>query len=87
MFISTLQDIMPEKATHIFDIFLLQGEYVIIKLILKFIKEKQDKILSLYENDLKQYMTKGMYIDCLEQKSIFSLFDFKKDKNLYLISI
>ena len=56
-------------------------------MILKFIKEKEDQILNLYEDDLKQYLTKGMYIDCLEQKSIFSLFDFKKEKNLYLINI
>lgn len=43
----------PEPvATHIFDVFLLDGETVIFTLLLKMIEYKEEKILELEDHDL-----------------------------------
>ena len=41
MFVADLQTVNPEIATHIFDVFLIDGEKVIFTLITKFIMLKE----------------------------------------------
>lgn len=41
MFIANLQDSSPDIATHIFDVFLLDGEKVIFTLLMKLINLKE----------------------------------------------
>jgi hypothetical protein len=43
-------------AAHIWDAFLLDGEEVVVTLLLNSIKRKEEKILSLYSDDLKNYL-------------------------------
>lgn len=67
---------MPhDVATRIFDVFLLDGEEVIIRLLLKMIKLKQNQIIKKKELDLLQYMRKGMVVECVQEHSLPDLLD------------
>lgn len=52
VFVRDLQSKSPLIASHIFDVFLLDGEKVIFTLLMQFIKLKEEKILDLYMEDL-----------------------------------
>ena len=65
IFISDLQDHTPSVATHIFDVFLIDGESVVFTLLMKFMQLQQEQILSYYEEELQFYMRKQMPFDCL----------------------
>jgi hypothetical protein len=56
MFVANLQDSSPEIASHIFDVFLIDGEKVIYSLLMKLIDLKVDTLLNLYEDELTQYL-------------------------------
>jgi len=45
-------------AAHIWDAFLLDGEEVVVTLLLNSIKKKEEKILSLYSDELKNFLQK-----------------------------
>ena len=45
-------------AAHIWDDFLLDGEEVVVTLLLNSIKKKEEKILSLYSDELKNFLQK-----------------------------
>lgn len=66
----------PESvATHIFDVFLLDGESVIFTLLLKMLEHKQGKILSIYGHDLLTYIRCQMSNECLSEISMPILMD------------
>ncbi len=56
IFIVDLMDDNPEIATHIFDIFLVDGEIIIYKLFIKFIENNHDEILSLRDEKLTKFL-------------------------------
>ena len=76
IFISDLQDYTPSVATHIFDVFLIDGESVVFTLLMKFMQLQQDEILKYYEEELQYYMRKQMPFDCLKNNPMYELLDF-----------
>lgn len=56
MFVANLQDSSPEIASHIFDVFLIDGEKVVYSLLMKLIDLKVDTLLNLYEDELTDYL-------------------------------
>ena len=59
-----------DVATKLFELFLLDGELVLIKLLLKMIEVKQRKILQLEDTELQKYMLSGMVIECTRQYTL-----------------
>ena len=51
VFVSELQDVTPQIAVHIFDVFLVEGESVILTLLINFIKLMETRILEIDELD------------------------------------
>lgn len=64
VFVGDLQAKFPKIATHIYDVFLIDGEKVILTLLLKFITLKQDKILELEDENLQRYFRSGLAQEC-----------------------
>ena len=66
----------PESvSTHIFDVFLLDGESAIFTLLLKMIELKEETIMNTYEHDLLKYIRSVMSRECLEQINMSVLMD------------
>lgn len=59
-----------DVATKLFELFLLDGELVLIKVLLKMIELKQKVILSLNDTDLQAYMLSGMVAECTRSYSL-----------------
>ena len=76
MFIADLQTVNPLIASHIFDVFLIDGEKVIFTLITKFIMLKEQKILELKDDDVLPYMRYHLPEECLKEHTMPELFDF-----------
>ena len=76
IFIGDLQDINPEIATHILDVFLLEGEIVICTLFIKFIEHSQVKIMLLDDENFDDFIKHDLPRLCLEQKPMHELLDF-----------
>jgi len=55
-----------EIATRLFEIFLLDGESALLRLLLKMIAVKQKQILSMNDMELQHYLLSGMVIECIE---------------------
>ena len=70
MFIRDLQDNYPYVLRTIFDSFLLDGEQVIYAILVAFFDMRKDKILSLEDEDLFNYLKGEMYLDCLAEKPL-----------------
>jgi len=64
IFIGDLQSKCPKIASHIFDVFLVDGERVIFTLIMKFIKMKEETILDMFDEDLQKYMKHKLPHEC-----------------------
>lgn len=77
MFITNLQDRYPEIASHIFDVFMVDGESVIFMLLLRFFGLKEEKLLDLWDNELMSYMREEMPMECLSEYSMPELLDFE----------
>lgn len=56
-----------EEATRIFEMFLLDGEQVILDLLVTFIEIKTDKILKLYDLELINYLRTDMVTETLKE--------------------
>ena len=54
-----------EIATRIFECFILDGEIAIVKILLRMLYIKREKILCLQECDLLNYIRTGMVIECV----------------------
>lgn len=56
-FVGDLQSVFPDIATHIFDVFLIDGECLIFILITKFITLQHDHMLQIVEDvDFLKYI-------------------------------
>ena len=65
-----------EIATRLFEIFLLDGENALIRMLLKMIALKQKSILSKQDMELQRYLLSGMVIECVQNYSLTYLLDF-----------
>jgi len=62
-----------DVASRLFELFLLDGELVLIRVILKMIELKQRKILGMQETELQRYMLSGMVAECTRSYSLARL--------------
>ena len=62
-----------DVATKLFELFLLDGELVLIRVILKMIELKEQKIMGLEDTELQRYMLSGMVIECTRQYTLDQL--------------
>jgi|LauGreDrversion4_2_1035121.scaffolds.fasta_scaffold592729_1 hypothetical protein len=53
-------DLPLDQAIRVFEMFLLDGERVLIKMLIRMVKSKQKKILQIKELDLLQYIRSQM---------------------------
>ena len=68
-----IYDLSFEEATSIFELFLLDGEQVIVDLLATFVEKKKHQILQLHEIDLMNYLRKDMVTETLAEHSIVDL--------------
>lgn len=67
----------PEPvATHIFDVFLLDGECVIFTLLLKMIEYKEETIMEMEDHELLTYIRNEMSNECLKDIRMEMLMDW-----------
>ena len=64
-----------ETASRLFELFLMDGEHVLLTIILRMIELKQRKILSLSDLDLQQYMLCGMVKECTNSFTLENLLE------------
>lgn len=64
-----------EIATRLFEVFILDGDLAIVRLLLKMIELKQGELLKRRETELQGYVLSGMIIECVEEYSISYLLD------------
>jgi undecaprenyl pyrophosphate phosphatase UppP len=64
-----------EQAARLFELFIIDGEMVLIKLLLRMIEVKEKKILSLQDMELQQYMLMGLAKECTSQFQLAKLLD------------
>jgi len=76
-FVFSLMSVSPQIATHIFDVFLIEGERAIFQLIIKFIDLQEKEILHQYEDNLPEYLKKRMPFECLKKYPMYQLLDFE----------
>jgi hypothetical protein len=60
-------DVPHYVATRIFELFLFEGEEVLIRLMFKMIKIKQNKILKMPDLECLHYMRRGMIMECIKE--------------------
>jgi hypothetical protein len=77
IFLADLQSVSPETVSHIFDVFLSDGESVIFTLITKFIQMKEKKILETDDFELILYMKQDLPKECMTEKTMPELLDYK----------
>ena len=59
-----------EIATRMFEVFLLDGDNALIRILLHMIELKQKKILAKQDAELQRYMLSEMVIECVESHTI-----------------
>ena len=64
-----------EIATRLFEIFILDGEQSLIKVILRMIDLKKDEIMRREDQELQRYILSDMIQECVEEFSIGHLLD------------
>ena len=75
IFICDLQRNYPEEALRIFDTFLIEGEILIMILLIKMIHLSEQKLLDLYDTDLSTYMQDQIIKDIINQNLLNDLLD------------
>lgn len=71
-----MYDCPEDIASHIFDVFLLDGEQVIFTLIIKMIEHREKHILSIEDDEeLLNYLRSHMVKDCLKAYPMTKLLD------------
>ena len=70
IFVVKLYYCHPDNLHNIFDVFLCQGESLIFNLICQFFKLKENKILSLYGNDLMHYLKVDFIKECVTENDL-----------------
>lgn len=66
-------DVPHYVATRIFELFMLEGEEVIIRILFRMIKLKQSKLLKMQDVDCLRYMRKGMIMECIKEVPLSKL--------------
>ena len=64
-----------DVASKLFELFLIDGEHVLIRLILRMIELKQRKILAMADVDLQAYMLCGMVSECTKAYTLDTLLE------------
>ena len=64
-----------EIATRLFEVFILDGDLAIVRLLLRMIELKQSELLRRRETELQAYVLSGMITECVEEYSIAYLLD------------
>ena len=64
-----------EIATRLFELFILDGEMALVRILLRMIELKQKKIMALEDVELQKYVLSGIIVECTEQYSIGALLD------------
>ena len=72
-----------DKVFRIFELFLLEGEQVLVDLIASMLYMKRKHIVKLEELDLMNYLRKDMVHECYNENSLQELL---KNKNLVRLS-
>jgi len=67
IFIVDLMDHHPHIATHIFDIFLIDGEMFVYTLFIKFIEKLHDEILTKRDEQLSIFLKNRLPVECLNK--------------------
>lgn len=62
-------------ATRIFELFLVEGELALIRISVKMLEYKRDKVLSLRDHELLEYIRRDMILDCVDEMSLDVLLD------------
>lgn len=75
IFIADLQHESPEIASHIFDVFLVDGESVVYSLITKFIALKEHRIYEYEDNELIIYIKQELPKECFAENTMLQLLD------------
>lgn len=68
-----------EVSVKIMDLFLMEGEEVLLNLILKMLVLKKTKILRLKSGELHNFLSKRLVVECFEQYKAESLLEFGSD--------
>lgn len=64
-----------EIATRLFELFILDGEMALVRILLRMIELKQKKILAKEDVALQKYILSEIIVECTEQYSIGALLD------------
>ena len=64
-----------EIATRLFEVFLLDGDLALIRLILRIIQLKQGELMRRKDTELQKYVLSGMIIECVEEYPISYLLE------------
>lgn len=62
-------------ATRFFELFIVEGEVALLRILLKMLDFKRTKILSLTEHDLLNYLRKDIVMECVDEMSLDILLD------------
>jgi hypothetical protein len=63
-------------ATRIFECFILDGEIALIRVLLRMLYCKRDRILELKECELLTYLRSGMIVECVSEMQIEELISY-----------
>ncbi|CDW72223.1 ecotropic viral integration site 5 protein homolog [Stylonychia lemnae] len=63
-------------ATRIFEYFIFEGETALLRVLFKMLQYKREKIISLDECELQNYLRAGMIVECAEELKIEELLDY-----------
>ena len=75
-----IYDNKRDKAFRIFELFLLEGEQVLVDLIAAMLYEKRRQIVQLEELDLMNYLRKDMVQECFDEMSLEALLNLETGK-------
>ena len=64
-----------EIATRLFEIFILDGDMALVRVLLNMIELKQVEILKREDRELQSYILTGMIKECVQEYSIGNLLD------------
>ena len=64
-----------EIATRLFEVFILDGDLALIRILLRMIDLKHKELLVRRDVELQKYVLSGMIIECVEEYSIAYLLD------------
>jgi hypothetical protein len=62
-------------STRILELFMIEGETSLIRLLMKMLELKRYKILNLYEQALLDYLKSDIVLECIDEMSLDKLLD------------